>query len=946
VTNQRRSSFPGSKYAFLLPLALLALLSVLYGCSKPPELVNRLETARRHVANGELDQAVFQYKAAISENPERGDVRIALARLYIEGGAGAFAEKEIRHAIQSGYTDDSVPVLLTTAFLQAGKNQDVADGEPFELAGIDLDSLDVPPGVLAELHALRGHAYWALRQFDESAASYDRSLAIDPDFHEALAGKALIALSDDDQVGAREFLNRAITNEAESVVAWRNLGALEQYQENLPAAEIAFGHAIDAELNNAKALFSRFLVRLRLKNLDGAKADLAQYEQVSSSKLLVAYGNGLVAFHEKRYEQAIDGFNDALRIVPDYVPALAYAGFSNFILKRDETARSQLEAVNSMRPESMEVKRALALVYLRLGDARLARGLAEQIVAARPNDPDGLNILSTAALARGDRDVGIAALKRAAADQPEAPRSRARFGMSLLSDGQFDEGFAELKTASEQAPDQALTHGVLVFGYMQRGDFAQATAAAERARDAIPDNPIGNNLIGGIKLAQQDLEGAKDAFKAALEIVPGEPSASNNLASIAKVEGDLAAAREIYQNVLKYFPAHMHTHLKLVELNLDAGDTVAARHQLDAALKVKPDDPSVLFSLALIQNANNESGDAIVTLDKLYSLAPGNMKAARLRAEIYLNGNDPQRAIEVLDRAIKIEPNSAHLYSLLGKAHANSGDLAAAENAYTSVLRTVDTQSIGLQIDTIRWLTELGRLDIATQALARFTELRGDTIPSKILAGMIALKQGETAEARDIFAAVIAEKPDSREPNLLIARAQGRLGNNAAAAKQLENWLERQPSDTQARYQLGNIYSSMYKDGEKSIDMYQQVIAAEPNHVLALNNLAWLLRESDLSAALQYARRAAEIQPKSAAILDTLGTLQASAGEIESALSTLRRAVGIAPKSNEIKLNLGRTQIQAGDVDAARRSLSEIVDSGETSSHVATARELLARIRN
>ena len=49
------------------------------------------------------------------------------------------------------------------------------------------------------------------------------------------------------------------------------------------------------------------------------------------------------------------------------------------------------------------------------------------------------------------------------------------------------------------------------------------------------------------------------------------------------------------------------------------------------------------------------------------------------------------------------------------------------------------------------------------------------------------------------------------------------------------------------------------------------LLERQPNDVVALNNIAWLLAERDSGAAEKYARRAYSIAPQSAAVGDTLG---------------------------------------------------------------------------
>lgn len=52
--------------------------------------------------------------------------------------------------------------------------------------------------------------------------------------------------------------------------------------------------------------------------------------------------------------------------------------------------------------------------------------------------------------------------------------------------------------------------------------------------------------------------------------------------------------------------------------------------------------------------------------------------------------------------------------------------------------------------------------------------------------------------------------------------------------------------------------------------MYKSVLQLDEKNVAVINNLAWLLRESDLSQARKYAEKAKELSPNDGAVNDAL----------------------------------------------------------------------------
>ncbi len=110
--------------------------------------------------------------------------------------------------------------------------------------------------------------------------------------------------------------------------------------------------------------------------------------------------------------------------------------------------------------------------------------------------------------------------------------------------------------------------------------------------------------------------------------------------------------------------------------------------------------------------------------------------------------------------------------------------------------------------------------------------------------------------------------------------------------------IEAQPDNADLYQVLGDIYYSE-EDFGKTIAAYQKAIAIDPDHVRALNNLAWLYAtcpQPDCrhpQKALQLAKRAASLSPE-AHILDTLAEAYYVNGDIQKALSTSEDALRLA----------------------------------------------------
>ena len=125
-------------------------------------------------------------------------------------------------------------------------------------------------------------------------------------------------------------------------------------------------------------------------------------------------------------------------------------------------------------------------------------------------------------------------------------------------------------------------------------------------------------------------------------------------------------------------------------------------------------------------------------------------------------------------------------------------------------------------------------------------------------------------------------------------QAQWSAGDRVAALDTARRWADARPDDHAARYNLGLLHLAG-GDEESAIRELRTVVERLPNNVAALNNLALLLRDRNPREALGLAERAQRLMPDSVAVLDTLGSVQLSAGDGRAALGTLARALEIEP---------------------------------------------------
>jgi cellulose synthase operon protein C len=125
---------------------------------------------------------------------------------------------------------------------------------------------------------------------------------------------------------------------------------------------------------------------------------------------------------------------------------------------------------------------------------------------------------------------------------------------------------------------------------------------------------------------------------------------------------------------------------------------------------------------------------------------------------------------------------------------------------------------------------------------------------------------------------------------------------------------------------------------------FVEVIKLQPDHALALNNLAWAMHQLKKPGAIAHAERANQLRPNTPALMDTLAILLADGDQAGKALELQKRAVELAPDAPALRLTLARLYLQSGDKVAARAELERLHQLGDKFGDQKAVQQLLAQV--
>ena len=238
-------------------------------------------------------------------------------------------------------------------------------------------------------------------------------------------------------------------------------------------------------------------------------AGLAWAQQGEASVFVV---RGILAYDEKRYEDALASLREALRLEPNNVEALYYTGLSNIALKRYDQAVEALEQARKREPHDPSILFQLGALYFGLEQYDRARPPLEEIFAVNPRLDSLGYYVGFMRYRQKDYQGALRAFRAGTSSDPNIQQlTRFYSGLALGILGLPEQATAELDEALKLQPASPLTGPA----ERLRGAVAAAREGERRFRaevrvglfydDNVPVSPDQGTdpLVGQLRHRQQ-----------------------------------------------------------------------------------------------------------------------------------------------------------------------------------------------------------------------------------------------------------------------------------------------------------------------------------------------------------------------------------------------------------------------------------------------------------
>jgi len=639
-------------------------------------------------------------------------------------------------------------------------------------------------------------------------------------------------------------------------------------------------------------------------------------------------------------------------------------------------AVEHIEACLAENPDDWDLMNALAVALYRLGDYPRAKELLKRGIAEAPSKRDFHHNLAFLLLSEGEAeealDHAVAAFEFTP-DSPELRRTLERAREEVLRRARR---LRRRSAKTQRQPGQIRNPE----SKTQTGESYRALMAAITRADALLSGAsqpgIGNrrskienprlSVVMIMKNEERFLGGCLESVKdVADEIVIVDTGSTDRSVEIAREFG----ARVFHHAWSDDFSAARNVSLEKATgdwaLWLDADERLAEGEGALLRSLIATAAPGVGGYMVNIRNFMQMTENAEVCWHRacrLFRRLPGVRFTGRIHeqnvralqeagfvialskltldhygyaASVMAERDKHERFIRLLTREVEENPDDTyrtfHLFNL-GNAYYTFGDMVNAAKWFEKAAENPDPTEEYTAMLFVEWATALYATNRAEEALrvCDRAESLGIVHPGLDFArGHAALHIQDYAAAEAHFQNAIERGKNSLLAHVGDAGAhsyKARYGLALAAtgrdryeeaARYCREALAEKADFADARYLLANALRRLKRLAEARAE-FEALLAAAPNHPLALRDLAFLLVDlEEYPAALPLLRRAVAGQADSLDLWMRMGLCCERLGLYEEARDALLSAQRLAPRAPEVRVNLGRIHAALGEDDRA-----------------------------
>ncbi|MBR9895073.1 XrtA/PEP-CTERM system TPR-repeat protein PrsT [Alteromonas sp.] len=876
-------------------LVLAGCVTMLLGCDKlsPPPT---LQDARYAIEQNDSDKAIIQLKNIIQAQPSSPEARLLLAQIYFDIGHYAGAEKEYQWVLEAQPENlASIKGLYESLFFQ----------DKYEsILTLSHHQKRLPDELQTQIFVYRAVSNFKIGNNTDAQLELEKAAEISDTAKFTSLGKAIALRQTNSDDQALELVNDILVDTPDFHEARLLQGQLYAAKQNYPEAVKSFelfNKAFNLD-NKGKLLLADAYIKTQ--RYDEAEPLINELLKVSPEHAYINLLKGVSSFNKGNFQSTIEYLDNTLARDPFNVAAKMYAGTAAYRLGKYEQAFEYLKPVAESLGVKHPVNKMLTDIKINLGYTIEA---LEDFKKLTFNDIDESQLLFK--LGAGLTEKGMleevkGLLKKADEWNLNDSESLTKAGILKVSIDDLS-GIEDLEQAFE-LKKEPLTREALIKSYLFAGEVEKAQSLVESWLNEQPKNVRALNIAASVYAANDLPEKVQNALDKALEIDPNNIYSINYLTTQALQNGEISNALALQRQLALGESSSSEIIYRYYLLEKQYGEPQKALTIFAQKLDDSPQNLNMVskFAQALLNEKN--ISECIEVIERVKSKVNAPDMLWQLWAEAYLLQGKETQALNIYKNWKSLAPSNMKAWLFPIMLHDKQRNFKQALYETDKALVRFP-KSDQLQVMRVHYLILTGDLETAKR-IFRLLEPSAKSIPEYTnVEGHIDYAEGNFEKAIPKLQEYYNYSASPRTA-LIISNAMMNNGQNDAALRILEDYLESEPANYKIRITLAQKYS-MLEEPNKAVHHYKVLSDANPENVVVLNNLSWqLLKIEDPISALQFAERAYKLAPDNPTVLDTYGYTLLKAGNVAQAVKTLKSALALEPEKEIVKEHLKQAQ--------------------------------------
>lgn len=869
---------------------------MLFSCSQS-SFEDEVKLADQAIADGNRKQAVIYLKNAIAKRPDDPSVRLKLGQIYLSSGASNQAEKEIIKARENGLSLEQIAPSLLEAYHYRGKYQDILDVRD------DYKAEQLPDS--AAVNFFTAIAYLATNDIATARSVLEQNANLFAGSDYGLSSRGLLHTMDKEFDDAIKLFDQALSQSEKFRTALSLKAQALQTKGDTSLAIEVFSLYLNEVPLDYRAKFMLASAYLREDKLVEADQLAEQLLEISAQSPLFNQLKSFISLESANYSAAREHSERAIQNGLDNAELRIIAGFSSYQQQNFEQAYNHLITIRDQLPTEHMARRLLAVVELELGYYEEAATELAQLTDLSNDDLTLLVKTSLDLISVGNRQAATPLVKVVQQLGDSVNIDPLLKGTLELAIGDVS-GLKTFEDATFEGNASLVSKTTLAQAYLAQGDYEKAKALGQQIVEIKPSS--GYSILAIAEARQGNEEQAEAYYIQLKEVDNNNPSANMYFANQSLTEEKYKEAIDILSQLAEAKPNYLPGLMLNYIAHKRNGDPEPAIQVIRKAMENATPPLSHAILLSRVLTLEKSFSEIIELLDVItptrktpdyFWIALGNS---------YFKTNQLEQANVVYKDWTDKRPQVKEAWIRRAQFHALSGDIS---NAIGTLLfaRSYFENDPQLNLYLSQYYIDSGNWRAAQQSFDELPESLNAVPGYRSLQAQLLANKGNHAQAADLFAQAYAAIPTT---DLLFKYTDtlSNLKRDSQIIQLFESHAEQFVNDVRSRIYLGNYY--FQSAPLQASKYYQQVTDINPDHVLALNNLAWLLgQRGEYETALKYARMAATNAPNNTAVLDTFGYLLIENNQLQEALKVYSQIIALPNATNEMRATFRKLSDQA-----------------------------------